>query len=94
MQIVNRQAIMEAYEKHPEWKASLTAWIKITEGASWRNFPEVRMTFNSADRVGKHIIFNIAHNRARLAAIINYADQRVTVAEVVRHAEYDRKDWE
>ena len=65
MQIVNRQAIVEAYDGHSEWKASLKSWVRITEGASWQNFPQVRLTFNSASAVGKYAIFNIAHNRTR-----------------------------
>jgi mRNA interferase HigB len=53
------------------------------------------LTYKNADPVKRdRVIFNIAHNKARLVAIVNFKDRRVVVEKVLIHAEYDRKDCE
>ncbi|HEV2421194.1 MAG TPA: type II toxin-antitoxin system HigB family toxin [Candidatus Acidoferrales bacterium] len=83
----------EASKAHPDWKASLQIWIRVVSAAQWRHFPDIRQTLGNADLVGPYVIFNIAHNRARLVAVVNYADQRVTLVEILSHADYDREDY-
>ena len=51
---------------------------------------DVRLTFNSADAVGKWTVFNVKGNHYRLIAEINYAFARVYIRHVLTHAEYDR----
>lgn len=94
MQIIGREAIDEASKAHADWKASLQIWVRVVSESQWRHFADVRQTFRNADLVGPYVVFNIAHNRARLIAVINYREQRVTVAEILTHAEYDREDFE
>jgi mRNA interferase HigB len=79
---------------HPEWKAALARWVTIVEGAEWSHVPDMRQTFGSADPVGKYVIFNIGGNRARLAAIVNFQEQRITISDIMSHAEYDRRSWD
>lgn len=93
MHIVGREVIDKAQKAHPEWKASLQVWIRIVSEAAWKHFADVRLTFKNADQVGRFTIFNIAQNKARLASIINYPEQRVLVTEILAHAQYDRKDF-
>lgn len=92
VQIIGRKKIVDAGKVHAEWKASLRSWTTITEGAEWRHIADVRLTFNSADPAGPYVVFNIAHGRARLIAIVNYQDQRVTVTKILRHDQYNRED--
>ncbi|MFZ1111744.1 MAG: type II toxin-antitoxin system HigB family toxin [Candidatus Acidiferrales bacterium] len=93
MQIVGREVIDAACKKHAQWRASLHAWIRIVSGVQWKHFADVRLTLKSADQVGRHVIFNIAQNKARLISIINYQAQRVVVEEVIDHATYNREDF-
>jgi mRNA interferase HigB len=94
VQIIGRDKIDDACTKHAEWRASLNTWIKIVSEAGWRHFADVRLTFKNADKVGIYVVFNIAQNRGRMIAIINYKDQRVSVLKIVDHAAYDREDFE
>jgi mRNA interferase HigB len=91
--IISRQKIIEAYQRHSEWKASLESWYKITESAKWQNFPEVKATFNSADSVGTCVVFNISHNRCRLISRINYKSQVVYILSIHSHADYSKGRW-
>lgn len=93
MQIIGRKAIDKAVRGHVDWRASLRSWVKIVDGADWASNTDIQQTFNTADPVGRYVVFNIAHNRARLVSIVNFAEKRVTVKEIVSHARYDRKDY-
>ena len=65
--------------------------------ASWRNFADLRQTFNSADAVGDCVGFNIGGNKYRLVARVRYATGSlpgvVYVLKVLTHAEYDENKW-
>jgi mRNA interferase HigB len=98
MQIIGKEQVDSACEKHREWCPSLRRWLKIMEDAQWRNFTDIRQTFGSASRVTpqvtSYVIFNIASNKARLLTVIDYEDKIVAVDDVLTHADYDRKDLE
>ena len=93
MIIAGREAIYEAIAKHSQWKASLENWLKVTANAGWKNFPEVRKTWKSADYVAPHVIFNVAQNRGRLITTIVYAASIVLVHELLDHKSYDRRKF-
>jgi mRNA interferase HigB len=90
--IINRPVIEQAKKDHANWRGSLNSWETITRGVHWRHSSDVRRTFNTADpNVDGYAIFNIAHNEARLVALIDYDMQTVTVLEILTHKEYGRK---
>jgi mRNA interferase HigB len=93
MVIGGREVIYEAIRKHPEWKASLESWLKVTAGANWSSFPDVRKTWKSADYVRPYVIFNVSQNRARLVTTIVYVASLVQIHEVLDHKTYDRRDF-
>ena len=92
MIVLGREVLYEAIRKHSEWKASLEIWLKVTEGADWTSFPDVRRTWKSADYVKPYVVFNVAQNRARLIATIVYVASMVQVHEVLDHKMYDRRE--
>lgn len=94
MRIISRKAIREASGKHTEWSASLKAWYKITKAADWKNFADVRNSWNNSDSVGRFVVFDISHNRCRLIATIKYEWKMVYIRRILSHAEYDRKEWQ
>jgi mRNA interferase HigB len=67
----------------------LKAWHAIVREASWRHFADVKAQFGSASAVGDRVVFNIAGNKYRLVAYINYGFYTVYVRFVGTHAEYD-----
>jgi mRNA interferase HigB len=70
----------------------LKAWYAIAKAASWRHFADVKEQFRSASAVGDRVVFNIAGNKYRLVAYINYDFHTIYVRFVGTHVEYDEVD--
>ena len=92
MKIIGLDKIDGAIAKHREWEASLASWKRIAGEARWKNFPDVRKTRKDADPVGRCVVFDIAHNKARLISRISYELQAIIVLQVIS-AEYDKEQW-
>lgn len=58
--------------------------------ANWKNPAELKQVYRNADLVGRRTVFNIAGNKYRLIARVNYQSQRVFVLYLLTHAEYDK----
>jgi len=93
MHVISRKRLKEAANRRGELEGPLDAWFRIAKKALWRSLADVRMTFSSADVVGKWTVFNVKGNRYRLITEINYEFGRIYVRRVLTHAEYDRGDW-
>ncbi|MFI5093235.1 MAG: type II toxin-antitoxin system HigB family toxin [Candidatus Acidiferrum sp.] len=93
MRIIKRGALEQFWQKHPDAKASLESWYNVVRRASWQTPAEMKQIYPSADLVGRRTIFNIAGNKYRMVARVNYESQRVFVLYLLTHAEYDRGDW-
>lgn len=89
MLILGREQIDKAIKKHSDWKVSLNAWFRTTSAATWKTFPDVRGTFPNVSWVNKRVVFNIAHNKARLISQIIFEKQTVIILDILRHKEYD-----
>lgn len=72
----------------------LKAWFAVTAKADWKTPGDVKTQFRSASFVGDRVIFNIAGNKYRLVAYINYPYRIVYIRFVGTHAEYDSVDIE
>jgi mRNA interferase HigB len=93
VRIISRKRIREACAKHSEWEASLAAWYRITKGAVWRNFPNVRQSWRNVDSVGTCVVFDISHNKCRLISYINYKTQKVFILHILTHTDYIMDGW-
>ncbi|MGA9213606.1 type II toxin-antitoxin system HigB family toxin, partial [Kaistella sp.] len=72
---------------------ALRDWYKKTQNAEWKNFSDVKETFNSADYVGNNrFVFNIKGNNYRLVAILIFASQKVYIRFIGTHKDYDKID--
>jgi mRNA interferase HigB len=91
--VISRKKLKEAASRHGDLAGPLDAWFRIIKKASWRNLADVRMTFSSADAVGKWTVFNVKGNQYRLIAEINYAFGRIYIRHILTHADYDRGGW-
>lgn len=93
MRIVTFLRIIEFAEKHPDSDVALRDWFKKTQNGDWKNFSEVKETFNTADYVGNNrFVFNIRGNHYRLVAIIIFASQKVYIRFIGTHKDYDKID--
>ena len=78
---------------HSQAESPLRIWVKAVRTAHWKNFAEVRATFNSADQYKKFTVFDIGGNKYRLIAVIHYNTQHLFVRHILTHAEYDLGKW-
>ena|ERR1035437_5834865 len=101
MEIANSARLDKAAQRHPQTKTWLETWRRTVEAAAWTNLLDVRKTYPSADGVPIRAgalklvvtVFNVGGNDYRPLTVINYRAQRVTVIDVLTHAEYDKEQW-
>ncbi len=91
MRIVTFLRIKEFIENYPDADTALVDWYIKTQRSSWKNFSELKETFNSADYAGNNrFVFNIKGNKYRLIAIIIFASQKVYIRFIGKHEKYDK----
>jgi len=93
MRIIKRGALEQFLGEHPDAMAGLESWYAVMRKADWKTPAELRRVYPNADLVGRRTVFNIAGNKYRLIARVNYQTQRVFVLYILTHAEYDRGAW-
>jgi len=91
--IITRKRLMEFSRIHPDARGPLNAWFTIVRKTDYASFVNLRMTFPSADQVGRFTVFNIEGNKFRLIAAIHYNRQKMYIRHVLTHAEYNRGAW-
>jgi mRNA interferase HigB len=79
--------------KLPKRNASLESWHKITKAADWKNFPEVKQSWRNVDLVGICVVFDIANNRARLVAHVDYKCRIVSIRFIIGYVGYLKGGW-
>lgn len=91
MRIISERTIRLYYERNPAAKTVLQDWAARVKKAQWKNFADIKQTFNSVDAVGnQHYVFNIKGNDFRLVAVIKFVPQFVLIRFIGTHQEYDR----
>lgn len=53
----------------------------------------MKQIYPNADLVGRRTVFNVAGNKYRLIARVNYLTPRVFVLYLLTHSEYGRGAW-
>ena len=90
MVIITKGAIHSFANKQRTAKIPLNDWYEKTKKAQWKNFAEVRQTFNSADSIGNdRYVFNIGGNNFRIVAMIHFTIRTVYIRAILTHKEYD-----
>jgi len=93
MRIIKRGALEQFWQRHPDSQASLESWYGVVRQARWKTPSEMKRVYPQADMVGRRVVFNIAGNRYRPIARVNYRTQCVFILYVLSHAEYDKGGW-
>ncbi|HEY7770555.1 type II toxin-antitoxin system HigB family toxin [Longimicrobium sp.] len=98
MRIIARSTLRQFWENHPrgaEAETALQVWFSTVQRADWAAPADVKSTYGDASILkDSRVVFNIAGNRFRLVARINYAYWVVYIRFVGTHAEYDDIDAE
>lgn len=90
MVIITKGAIHSFANKHRSARIPLNDWYKKSKQAQWKNFAEVRQTFNSVDSIGNdRYVFDIAGNNFRIVAMIHFSIRTVYTRAILTHKEYD-----
>lgn len=93
VQLVGAGRLTAFGNTHANARGKLDNWKSVVEIARWRNFAEVRQTFNTASPVSPWVIFNVGGNDYRVITQIKYEDQIVFIRCVQTHDEYNRTIW-
>lgn len=96
MRVIAHKRLREHWERpgRGDSEQPLKSWYAVVRAASWAHFADVKLQFGSASAVGERVVFNIAGNKYRLVAYINYAFHTVYIRFVGTHREYDDLDIE
>ena len=93
MHVVSHKAIRSFSEKRPDARVLLDRWYRVAKRADWANFADVKLSFNTADLVAPHIVFDIGGNRYRLVAEINFRKKVLFIRRIMTHKEYEKGAW-
>lgn len=93
MVIISKAVLVEFGIQYTDSVEPLNKWYEETKKADWRNFSEMKKTFNSVDAVGNdRYVFNIKGNNYRIVAMIFFDIRTVYIRFVGTHKEYDKID--
>lgn len=93
MRIFTEQTLKEFCKKHPDATVALQEWVSKVKKSDWKNFSDIRQTFNSTDYVGnQRYVFNIKGNHFRLVAIVRFKIKFVYIRFIGTHKAYDKID--
>ena len=91
MVIISKSTIRNFTEKHKDAEIGLQKWYDETKAANWKNFTELKKTFNKTDYPGNdRYVFNIKGNHYRLIALIIFKKRTVFILFIGDHKEYDK----
>lgn len=93
MHIISKKKLREFWKKYPKAKSPLEAWYQTVKHAEWEQFADVRKTFNTADLIGRFVVFDIGGNKYRLIAALHFNRGKLFVRHVLTHAEYAAGKW-
>ena len=93
MRIISERRVRDFGEKYSDARLALANWQRAVRAARWRTQADVRAHFNDSDLVGEKTVFNIAKNRYRLVAYINFGAQIVYIKEILSQREYSKGQW-
>ena len=91
MVIISKTIIRDFSEKYPDAEIALLKWYEETKAANWKNFTEVKKTFNTVDSVGNdRCVFDIKGNHYRMITLIIFKVRTVFILFIGSHKEYDK----
>jgi mRNA interferase HigB len=94
MRVFGDAAITIFHRKHNQARKPLDRFLAIARNADWRHFPEVKESFPATDYAPETgtLVFNIAGNKYRLIARVDFASKMLYIQSVMTHEEYDREN--
>ncbi len=95
MRVIARKILRDFWEKpaYADAEQPLKAWFKLAEEGDWAKPSEVKKALGNASIVADNrVAFNIAGNKYRLVAKINYPYRVLYIRFIGTHRQYDAID--
>lgn len=93
MHIIKPQTLKECWERHPDSKIPLQAWLKVAESSKWKNVNEIKQTFPNVSVLSNNrVVFNIKGNDYRLIVAFRFEANLGYICFVGTHDEYSKID--
>lgn len=93
MVIISKAVLRDFSKSNANAEIPSGDWYELVKKADWKNFNEMRKTFNSVDAVGNdRYVFNIKGNSYRLIALIIFKVRTVFILFLGTHEAYDKID--
>jgi mRNA interferase HigB len=93
VKIISNSALRAFAGQHPQAQGPLQGWRRVIEKNRFDNWAALKAAFNTVDKVGDLVVFNVGGNKYRLIACIRFEKQIVYIKAVLTHTEYDRGVW-
>lgn len=93
MKIISNSALRAFAAEHPQAQGPLQGWRRVIEKNRFDTWAALKAAFNTVDKVGDLVVFNVGGNKVRLIAHIRFEKQIVYIKAVLTHTEYDRGAW-
>ena len=93
MKIISNSALRAFAAQHPPAQGPLQGWRRVIEKNRFDTWAALKAAFNTVDKVGDLVVFNVGGNKYRLIAHIRFEKQIVYIKAVLTHTEYDRGAW-
>jgi mRNA interferase HigB len=96
--VINRNSVRAAQQRHPQCRKWLDDWWSITRKATWTSLADVRRDYSTTDQVGGCLVFDAPGGR-RFIVGVYYARPdapdtgTLYIKHFLTHAEYDRNTW-
>lgn len=93
MRLIALSTLKTFWVRHADAKQPLLAWHEQVKHADWQSPTDVKDEFGSASFLQDgRVVFNIAGNKYRLIAWINYPYRVVYIRFIGSHRQYDPID--
>jgi len=93
VKIISNSALRAFAVQHPQAQGPLQGWRRVIEKNRFDTWAALKAAFNTVDKVGDLVVFNVGGNKYRLIAHIRFEKQIVYIKAVLTHTEYDRGAW-
>ena len=93
MKIISNNALRAFAAEHPQAQGPLQGWRRVIEKNRFDTWAALKAAFNTVDKVGDLVVFNVGGNKYRLIAHIRFEKQIVYIKAVLTHTDYDRGGW-
>ena len=95
IRLVKQHTITKYVSKNQNSKKYFDEWLIRLQHADWSNTNEIKLTYNSADILGKsssRIVFNIGGNHYRMICKFHFGKKKVHlfIMWIGTHAEYTK----